>query len=121
MIKASVEYVGFRTGEDRREYLLRSHLGPEVQEYTVGIALAAFAAGRVRLQDGPEICYLKVLRELQSTEAGAARTPYLTVSDAELADYVAAHTPLPRGRGSFSASATTAAPGKTPPAEPRRD
>ncbi len=121
MIKATVEYVGFRTGENRRDYVLRSHLGTEVHEYTVGISLAAFTAGRVRLQDGPEICYLKLLRELESTEAGTSRPPHLTVTDAELADYVAAHTTPARGRGGFSASTATAAPVKTPPAEPGRD
>lgn len=121
MIKATVEYVGFRTGEDRREYVLRSHLGSEVHEYTVGIALAAFTAGRARLQDGPEICYLKLVRELESLEAGAARAPHLTVTDAELADYVTAHTPAPRGRSGFSAAAATASPGKTPPPPPGRD
>jgi hypothetical protein len=120
MIKATVEYVGFRTGEDRREYLLRSHLGSEVHEYTVGISLAAFTAGRVRLQDGPEICYLKIVKELESVESGAARAPHLMVTDAELADYVTAHTPPARGRGGFSASAATAAPAKTPPTEPGR-
>jgi hypothetical protein len=122
MIKATVEYVGFRTGAGRREYLLRSHLGPEVHEYTVGIALAAFAAGRVRLQDGPEICYLKILRELESTDVGAARQADLTVTDAELADYVTAHTTPARGRSGFSASAATATPpARTPSSEPRRD
>jgi hypothetical protein len=122
MIKATVEYVGFRTAEGRREYVLRSHLGTEVHEYTVGISLSAFTAGRVRLQDGPEICYLKVLRELETLEAGATRAPHLTVTDAELADYVTAHTVPARGRGGFSAAAATAvAPAKPAAAEPGRN
>src|SRR5436309_12757109 len=105
MIKATVEYVGFRTGTDRRVYVLRSHLGTEVHEYTVGISLAAFAAGRVRLQDGPEICYLKLLRELESTVAGAARAPNLTVTAHQLADPVPAHTVPARRRGRCRARA----------------
>jgi hypothetical protein len=121
MIKATVEYVGFRTSADRREYVLRSHLGPEVREYTVGISLAAFAAGRVRLQDGPEICYLKLLRELDSATAAPSREVDFTVTDAELADYVTAHTTPARSRGGFSAAVATAAARKTPPAEPSRD
>ena len=121
MIKPTIEYVGFRTGPEYREYHLRSHFGTETREYTVAIAHSAFTAGRVRFQDGPEICYLKLLRELESTEVGVSRAPHLTVTDAELADYVTAHTVPARGRGGFSASAATAAPVKTPPAEPRQD
>lgn len=120
MIRATVEYVGFRTGAARREYVLRSHLGAEVREYTVGIAHAAFTAGRVRFQDGPEISYLKLLRELEAASDGP-RAADFTLSDAELADYVTAHTPAPR-RGGFSSgparpAAVTAAtsPQGTPP------
>jgi hypothetical protein len=97
VIKPTIEYVGFRTGPDHREYHLRSHFGTEIREYTVAIAHSAFTSGRVRFQDGPEICYLKVLREM---EAATAATGF-TMTDAELAAYVTAHTPTPR-RGSFS-------------------
>jgi hypothetical protein len=95
MIKASVEYVGFRTGPVRREYTLRSHVGQEIREYTIGIAHGAFTSGRVRFQDGPEICYLKLLRELEAN-GDAPDAHDFTLSDAELADYVTAHTPAPR-------------------------
>ena len=106
MIKPSIEYVGFRTGPHHREYLLRSHFGTEIREFTVGIAHSAFTAGRVRFQDGPEICYLKVLREMEAANEAtipATTTPAtaFTLTDAELAAYVTAHTPTPR-RTSFS-------------------
>jgi len=110
MNKITIEYVGFRTSAKRREYLLRSHFGPESHDYTVGIALADFSAGRARFQDGPEICYLKLVRELEAQSAGA--TPGaddLTVTDVELADYVTAHTTPGRSRGGFSAGGSAAA------------
>jgi hypothetical protein len=110
MIKVTIEYVGFRTSAKRREYMLRSHFGPESHDYTVGIALADFTAGRARFQDGPEICYLKLVRELEAQAAGA--TPganELTVTDVELADYITAHTTPGRSRGGFSALGSAAA------------
>ena len=116
MIRATVEYVGIRTGSVRREYVLRSHLGTEVREYTVGIAHAAFTAGRARLQDGPEISYLKLLRELQATNDAPAEDDF-TLTDAELAEYVTAHTPTPRRGGFSAASAAVATPVATPPAD----
>ena len=110
MIKVTIEYVGFRTSAKRREYLLRSHFGPESHDYTVGIALADFTAGRARFQDGPEICYLKLVRELEAQAAGAtAGANDLTVTDVELADYVTAHTTPGRSRGGFSALGSAAA------------
>jgi hypothetical protein len=97
MIKPTVEYVGFRSTADRREYLLRSHVGPEIREYTVGITHAAFAAKRVRFQDGPEICYLRIQRELETTTIVHLENDF-TISDAELADYLTTHTVPARRR-----------------------
>jgi len=110
MNKITIEYVGFRTSTKRREYLLRSHFGPAIRDYTVGIALADFSAGRARFQDGPEICYLKLVRELEAQAAGA--TPGaddLTVTDVELAAYVTAHTTPGRSRGGFTVGGAAAA------------
>lgn len=106
MVKATVEYVGFRTGPARREYVLRSHYGPETREYVVGIMHAAFRAGRARYQDGPEICYLKVLRELEASENAPGAEDF-TITDTELADYLAAHAPAARRVGFAAASAAT--------------
>jgi hypothetical protein len=97
MIKPTVEYVGFRSGADRREYLLRSHLGPEIHEHTIGIAHAAFVAGRIRFQDGPEVCYLKLMRELEAAENTTPANSFV-ITDAELVDYVTAHTVPARRR-----------------------
>jgi hypothetical protein len=107
MIKATIEYVGFTTTAARRDYVLRSHIGPEVHEYTVGIALAAFTSGRARFQDGPEICYLKLMREITALEAAPIVDRYV-ITDAELADYVTAHTTPARSRGGFAASSAAA-------------
>jgi hypothetical protein len=113
MIKTSVEYVGFRNTKDRREYLLRSHSGPETHDYTVGIALDAFAAGRVRLQDGPEISYLKLQHELAA--ADPVDKDDFTVSDLELAGYRDAHTPARRQSPSSAATAVPLRPDREQP------
>jgi hypothetical protein len=107
MIKATVEYVGFRTSAARREYVLRSHVGTEIREFVVGIAHAAFTSGRARFQDGPEICYLKLLRELAAA-GDAPDADDFTLTDAELATYMTAHTPTPRG--GFSAGSRPSPP-----------
>jgi len=124
MIKATVEYVGFRSGPTRREYTLRMHLGPEIREFTVGIAHSALTAGRARFQEGPEICYLKLLREMQAASDAPGADDF-TLTDAELADYLTAHTPAPR-RGGFTPGSPRPAAMSDPRADstatvPRRD
>ena len=59
-----LQYVGFETKGPVREYTftLRGS-GGGFSEYFVTIANAAFVAHRVRYQDGPDICSLRLHRE----------------------------------------------------------
>ena len=101
MTSTQVEYVGFTTRGANRVYTLRFRRGAEEpKDVTVAIATAAFLARRVRYQDGPEICFLKLQKELLGAEEGRAFKE-LTVDDADLEDYKTAHTAKPpqrRGR-----------------------
>jgi hypothetical protein len=98
MTGAHVEYVGFRASETSREYTLRvKQAAGTADDFTLSIANEAFIAHRVRYQDGPDICFLKLQKELAALGGGlpAAR---LSVSDAELEEYRAAHAPKPPQR-----------------------
>jgi hypothetical protein len=96
MASARVEYLGFQNVPDHREYRL-AICGPDGRaELRFRIATAAFGAGRLRLQDGPDVCYQKLLRELGAGEA--ASPDVVTIDDAELAAYREAHTPAPKHR-----------------------
>ena len=94
----TVEYLGFRCGADRREYLLSARFGTERCEYTVWIANAAFTAGHALFQDGPDICYQKLRRELGDTELTGGQT--FEVTKSELLEYRVAHAPPQRRAGS---------------------
>jgi hypothetical protein len=88
-----LQYVGFETRGAVREYAFtRRGPGGESSEYFVTIANAAFVAHRVRYQDAPDICSLRLHREF------ATRTDHLpsarfSITDAELAAYMEAHAP----------------------------
>ena len=101
MTKCTVEYVGFSDGSDRRQYHLRSRAGAETQDYTVSIAHQDFASGAARYQDGPDICYQKLQRELDAPEAAAQRD--FDMTGPELAAYRDLH-PTVAKRSSFSAA-----------------
>ena len=92
----SLEYCGFRNVRDRREYILLAKLGTASSEYTVWIANSAFAAGHALFQDGPDICYQKLRRELVNVELTDGQS--LEVTASELQDYRTAHLP-PQRRG----------------------
>jgi hypothetical protein len=104
-----LEYLGFRTTEEGRDYLLRTRLDNEIHGYTVHIAHEAFAAGRARFQDGPEISYAKVRDELAAHENGPIEDVF-TINDAELASYRETHTRQPSWRKSSAAAPGAASP-----------
>jgi len=88
-----LQYVGFETRGAVREYAFtRRGSGGESSEYFVTIANAAFAAHRVRYQDAPDICSLRLHREF-ATRSDHLPSARFSITDAELADYLAAHSP----------------------------
>ena len=88
-----LQYVGFENRGEVREYTfsLRGSGGTST-EYFVTIANAAFLAHRVRYQDGPEICSLRLHREFASRTDHPPSTRF-SVTNAELAEYMDAHLP----------------------------
>jgi hypothetical protein len=88
-----LQYVGFESKGAVREYVftLRGTDGT-YSEYFVTIANDAFVAHRVRYQDAPEICSLRLHREF-ATRTDHPPSTRFSVTDAELADYMNAHAP----------------------------
>jgi hypothetical protein len=88
-----VQYVGFEDTTSRREYLLLARLGDETRSYKVWIEQAAFATKKALRQDGPDICYQKLRRELAECLVGQDS---IGVTDGDLLRYREAHTPKAR-------------------------
>ena len=87
-----LQYVGFANKGTVREYAFTlRRLDGAPSDYFVTIANDAFVAHRVRYQDAPDICSLRLHREFA---AGTDHPPdsRFAVTDAELADYKDAHT-----------------------------
>ena len=88
-----LQYVGFETKGSVREYTfsLRGSAG-ESSKYFVTIANDAFVAHRVRYQDAPDICSLRLHREFAAKTEQPPSTRFC-ITDAELADYKDTHAP----------------------------
>ncbi len=81
------EYVGFTVTETSRVYRLRvSQPDGGFRSFALSIANRAFLMDRVRYQDAPAICFLKLENELQA-HGDENTASSMKVTDAELAEY----------------------------------
>jgi hypothetical protein len=93
-----VKYVGFEAKAQVREYtfVVRGETSDPL-EYIMSIANEAFESHRARYQDAPDICSLRLHRELALVPSDPPTT-HFSVTDAELAEYHDARKPKsPRG------------------------
>ena len=86
-----VQYVGFKADNQAREYtFIVQRASNETSEYTITIGNEAFGPRRVRFQDAPEICSLRLHRELDTFEDHPPQSNY-RISEMDLDDFITAH------------------------------
>jgi hypothetical protein len=83
--RVAIRYLGFKDVEGRREFTLNVQRGDQVRRYAVWIELAAFSTRKALLQDGPDICYQKLLREVAGSELTGPDD--IEVTEGDLAAY----------------------------------
>jgi hypothetical protein len=87
----TVQYVGFKVKEIFREYsFMVRETSSDAREFTLTIPNEAFNSHRVRYQDGPDICSLKLHRELAGSLNNPATTHY-PISETDLDAYRESH------------------------------
>jgi hypothetical protein len=87
-----MQYMGFESKARGREYRFEVRCAAEdLREFTLTIPDEAFNSRRVRYQDAPDVCSLKLKRELITNADCPSRTSF-SITDAELDDYRMAHT-----------------------------
>jgi hypothetical protein len=93
----NVQYVGFEAKALVREYcfIVRRALN-ESSEFTLTIGNEAFGSRRVRFQDAPEICSLRLHRELAVFGNHPPQAHYC-ISETDLDDYRSSHAPKAAG------------------------
>ena len=89
----NVQYVGFEAKALVREYSFIVRRGlDETSEFTLTIGNEAFGAKGVKFQDAPDICSLRLHRELAVFGNHPPRSHY-RICEADLDDYRSSHTP----------------------------
>jgi len=90
-----VQYLGFEEKGGLREYSFTvREPAHEPLQYTLTIINEAFVAHRARYQDAPDICSLRLHREL-ATNANHPPTTHFSITDAEMAEYHDTRKPKP--------------------------
>ena len=88
-----VQFVGYEVLSLVREYKFSVRESKtEPREYTVTSANASFDSRRARFQDAPDICSLRLHREL-AADANHPTNTRFEITDQELDDYRGRHTP----------------------------
>ena len=88
-----VQFVGYEVRPFVREYMFTVRESKsEAREFTLTISNAAFDCRRARFQDAPDICSLRLRRELAADANHPANT-HFQITDEELDDYRGHHSP----------------------------
>jgi hypothetical protein len=90
-----MQYTGFESKNRGREYAFQVRFAAEdVRDFTVTITVEAFDSRRVRFQDAPDVCSLRLKRELTANVDCPSNTNFL-ITDTDLDDYRNSHSSKP--------------------------
>jgi hypothetical protein len=88
----SAQYVGFTCTLSTREYSFVVRELTETIEITFAIPNGAFTSRRLSFQNAPDLCWLKLHREMAVSADNPLKAHY-RISDGELDDYHNSHQP----------------------------
>ena len=90
-----VQFVGYEVHPLARQYTFTVRESKtEPREFTLSIENAAFDGRRARFQDAPDICSLRLRKELAADANHPANT-HFQITEEDLDDYRGHHSPKP--------------------------
>lgn len=90
-----MQYTGFESKNQGREYGFQVRFAAEdVRDFTVTITVEAFDSRRVRFQDAPDVCSLRLKRELTANMDCPSNTNFL-ITNNDLDEYRMSHGSKP--------------------------
>ena len=88
-----IQYVGFNVASSSRIYNFDVIDTAEVRKFTVKLQSDAFRPARLRLQDGPAICFARLEQELQAETQEARAEAHLSIVERDIQEYLRRHNP----------------------------
>ncbi len=94
-----IQYVGFNVAASSRTYNFDVLDTKEAREFTVEVQSATFRPARLKLQDGPGICFTRLKQELEGETQEARVEAHLNIGQRDIQEYMERHYPQPpRGK-----------------------
>ena len=91
-----IQYVGFDVADSSRTYNFHVVDTPhEDREFTVKVESGAFRTARLKLQDGPAICFARLKQELQGETPESRAGNNLSIEDHDIREYWERQHPRP--------------------------
>ncbi len=88
-----IQYVGFNVATGSRVYNFDVIDTAERREFTVKVQSEAFRPARLKLQDGPGICFARLKQELQGETQEARVEAHLSIGEQYIQEYLEQHYP----------------------------
>jgi len=88
-----IRYVGFNVAASSRIYDFDVIDTNEAREFTVEVQSGAFRPARLRLQDGPGICFARLKQELQGETQETRAEAHLSIGEQYIQEYLEQHYP----------------------------
>jgi hypothetical protein len=91
-----IQYVGFNAADGSRTYNFHVIDSPgDAREFTVRVQSEGFRTGRLKLQDGPAICFARLTQELQEETPESRAGNSLSIEAHDIREYWERHHPRP--------------------------
>ncbi len=88
-----IQYVGFNVAASSRTYNFDVLDPKEAREFTVQVQSEAFRPPRLKLQDGPGICFERLEQELQGETQESRAAAHLCIGETDIREYLERHSP----------------------------
>jgi hypothetical protein len=93
----NIQYIGFSVVAASRVYSFRASRAPEdIREFTVDVRSDAFRSTLLKFQDGPDICFARLRRELDRETHEERAESQLHVEEQDIQEYLQRHYPRKR-------------------------
>lgn len=93
-----IQYVGFNVAASSRIYNFDAIDTKETREFTVEVRSEAFRPARLKVQDGPDICFARLKQELQGETQASRTEAHLNIGERDIQEYLERTTCASRSR-----------------------
>ncbi len=93
----NIQYLGFIVAATSRTYNFRVIDAPdETREFTLKVQSEVFRSTPLKFQDGPDICFARLKRELDGETQESRAEPNLDIGEQDIEEYLQRHYPRKR-------------------------